>query len=280
MTNTWKSVTPLGRNFPQAVAADPTRTLLAFDFDGTLAPIVQNPADVQMLEASADALAQLAARGVNIAIISGRPVDTIVELADVANRAAFKDALIYGQYGAETLDVRTGDRYVPGAPEGVGAARCALEALAGRYPGARVEDKRLAAAVHVREVADRDRVFSEIEGEARAIAATHGLTVEPGRYVWELRASAVTKGDALRDLVRRLRPKAVMFAGDDLGDIAAIAALQKMRASPNGPQGCVVISSSAEAPELEGEGDVLCDGPEGVANWLQHLADLLAVGDM
>ena len=151
MKNTWKPVTQAGRDFPQALTTDPKRVLLAFDFDGTLAPIVKNPQDVRMVEASADALAKLAHTGLQIASSSGLPVETIVGLADASNRPGLADAVIYGQYGAETLDMRTGHRHLPEPPEGIGAAKRALEELASKYPGARVEDKRQIGRASCRE---------------------------------------------------------------------------------------------------------------------------------
>lgn len=279
----WQTRTHAGATFAQAVAANPTKTLLAFDFDGTLAHIVQRPQDARMVKASADALETLADAGIQIAVISGRPVDTIVELADAHNRPGLKNAMIFGQYGAEHLNMATGTRHIPQPPEGIAQAKAELEAAIASHPGAHVEDKGLAIAAHVRETANPDEVFLQIEDDARNIASAHNLTVEPGRYVWELRGATVTKGDALAALIEEVQPEVIAFAGDDLGDLAAFAVLEEIRAAGNMPAGgattapppatCIVISGSAEAPQLQDLADILCDGPDGVAKWLQALAD-------
>lgn len=278
----WQTRTHAGDTFAQAVAANPTKTLLAFDFDGTLAHIVQRPQDARMVEASAAALATLADAGVQIAIISGRPVDTIVDLADAHNRPGLKNAIIFGQYGAEHLNMATGARHVPQPPEGITEAKAELEAAIASHPGAHVEDKGLAIAAHVRETANPDEVFLQVEDEARAIASRHNFTVEPGRYVWELRGATITKGDALAALIEKVQPEVIAFAGDDLGDLAAFAVLEEIRTAGNipgegattapPPATCIVISGSEEAPELEGKADILCDGPDGVAKWLELVA--------
>lgn len=278
----WQTRTHAGAAFAQVVAASPTKTLLAFDFDGTLAHIVQRPQDARMVEASADALETLANAGIQIAIISGRPVDTIVELADAHNRPGLKNAMIFGQYGAEHLNMATGTRHIPQPPEGITQARAELEAAIASHPGAHVEDKGLAIAAHVRETANPDEVFLQIEDDARNIASAHNLTVEPGRYVWELRGATVTKGDALAALIEEVQPEVVAFAGDDLGDLAAFAVLEDLRAAANmpgegattapPPATCIVISGSAEAPQLQDLADILCDGPDGVAKWLRAIA--------
>lgn len=267
----WSVQTRAGVDFMQFAGRQPQDTLLVFDFDGTLSRIVARPGDARMVEESALALARLGEAGASVAIISGRPVETLLELSGIATRPGLARAKLYGQYGAERLDLATGERSALAAPEGVGAAKEQLVELARRYSGASVEDKGLAVALHLRNVVDAQTAFSQVEDRVRQIAAQCGLTVEPGRYVWELRGTSVTKGDALTELVSQVRPVAVAFAGDDLGDLAAFDALARI-----GGQGlvtCAVVSASAEAPQLTERADVLCDGPDGIAAWLEALAE-------
>ena len=72
------------------------------------------------------------------------------------------------------------------------------------------------------------------------LAARHGLIVEPGRLVLELRPPGMDKGVALAEYVREVGAEAVLYAGDDLGDLAAFAAVEKLRsegvAGPAGVQ--------------------------------------------
>ena len=76
-------------------------------------------------------------------------------------------------------------------------------------------------------------------------------------------------------LVDEVDPLEVLFAGDDLGDMAAFDALGQIAARRGT---CAVVSGSPEAPEVAARADVLCDGPDGVAAWLTALADTVAGG--
>lgn len=260
----------MAEEFATFINSAPEQALLVFDFDGTLSEIVPNPPDARIVEASAEAIDRLAARGVRVAVISGRPATTLLELSGARGRPGFSRAIIFGHYGAERVDLETGIESFPAPPEGVGQARDALAPIAKRYPGAHLEDKGLAVALHLRQSENPAEAFKEVESEVREIAQNAGLDVEPGRYVWELRAADADKGQALTTLLDELRPEAVMFAGDDLGDLPAFRALQE---SSIPAVKCAVVSASSEALELHDLADVLCEGPRGVASWLWHLAN-------
>ncbi len=253
-----------------SVRKDPKGTLLVFDFDGTLSHMDPDPEAVTMVESSADALAQLAEEGTRIAIVSGRPVESLLRLGRLAERSAFADAVILGQYGVERLDMATGERRNPPVPEAVVHARADLEALVGGLPGAHLEDKGRALAVHTRRMPDPEGSWERLAQPVQEIADRHGLTVEPGRLVWELRGAATDKGDAMRELIEEFSPSALLMAGDDLGDLAAFEAMAQVAADVNI---CALVSGSKEQPTLTALSDVLADGPDGVANWLTYLAD-------
>ena len=70
---------------------------------------------------------------------------------------------------------------------------------------------------------DPQGTFDLLRGPLDVLADETGLVVEPGRMVLELRPAGGDKGDAVRALVDELRPSAVLFVGDDLGDLAAFA---------------------------------------------------------
>ena len=271
MNQKWEAATDAGQDFSELLGAQPDRSLLVFDFDGTLSEIVPNPPDARIVDESADAIARLAAAGVRVAIISGRPVATLLELAGAKDRSGFERAIVFGHYGAEKLDLETGIESSPEPPVGVAQAKESLRPIADRYPGAHLEDKGLAVALHLRQSENPDQAFLEVEEEVREIAAQADLVVEPGRYVWELRAVSTDKGQALQQLLDELQPVAVAFAGDDLGDLPAFRVL---KASAGPKVKCSVVSASAEAPDLLPLADVVCDGPKGIAAWLESLADL------
>jgi trehalose 6-phosphate phosphatase len=66
----------------------------------------------------------------------------------------------------------------------------------------------------------------------------------------------------------------VLYAGDDLGDLPAYTAVDKLRA--DGTPGLLVCSGSDEVTELRERADVVADGPEGVVALLRTLADHLS----
>jgi trehalose 6-phosphate phosphatase len=65
----------------------------------------------------------------------------------------------------------------------------------------------------------------------------------------------------------------VVYAGDDLGDLAAYDAVERLRAE--GTPGVLVCSLGAERTALADRADVIVDGPGGVVRWLGELADRL-----
>jgi trehalose 6-phosphate phosphatase len=101
-----------------------------------------------------------------------------------------------------------------------------------------------------------------------------GLVVEPGRMVLELRPPGVDKGGALHGLVEELGVRTVVFAGDDLGDLAAFDAVDQLRAQ--GLHGLLICSGSIEENALAERADVLVEGPDGVVALLRALAQMLA----
>lgn len=267
----WKAQNERAAEFPKVAQKNVEKVLFAFDFDGTLAHMDDDPEAVQMVPLSGAAIERLAGGGVKIAIISGRPVETLLRLGDLESRGGFSEAILLGQYGIERYDMATGRLRDPQAPATIRDAKGVLEALVAGHPGSHLEDKGRALAVHVRQMENPDDAFEELEAPVRKVAGDYGLTLEPGRYVWELRASSTDKGEALAELVEELDPKVVMMAGDDLGDLAAFEYLDTL----DGVETCRVVSASAEQPDLEAQADVLCDGPDGVAAWLEHVADRL-----
>jgi trehalose 6-phosphate phosphatase len=88
--------------------------------------------------------------------------------------------------------------------------------------------------------------------------------------VIELRPQGMDKGQALRTLVQQRRPSAIMFCGDDLGDVAAFDAVRELRGES--VPGLTVFSGSAEVTALAEAADLVVDGPDGVVALLASLA--------
>ena len=261
-------VTAEGRAGLAALLADPGRALVALDFDGTLSPIVADPAAAQAHPGAVPALGQVAAVVGTVAVITGRPAASAVDLGGFEGVPGL---VVLGHYGLERW--ADGALESPPSQPGVEAARAELPGLlagAGAPDGTRIEDKGHAVAVHTRQAADPQAALDRLRGPLDGLAARHGLAVEPGRMVIELRPPGMDKGQALRTLVQQRGPSAVMFCGDDLGDAAAFGAVRALRGE--GVPGLTVFSGSAEVTALAERADLVVDGPDGVVALLGSLA--------
>jgi trehalose 6-phosphate phosphatase len=263
-----RAATPEGQAGLDALLADPRRGLVAADFDGTLSPIVARPADARAHPGAVPALAALAAAVGTVAVITGRPAADAVALGGLA---AVPGLVVLGHYGWQRWqDGQLADEPPPPA---VQAARAALPGVlrAAQAPdGTRVEDKAHAVAVHTRGTADPEGTLSRLRGPLGELAERLGLAAEPGRLVIELRPPGVDKGTALTGLAGERAARSVLFCGDDLGDLAAFAAVRALRA--DGIPGCAVASASAESPRVAEAADLVVDGPGGVVELLTELA--------
>jgi trehalose 6-phosphate phosphatase len=252
-----------------AIVADPGRALVALDYDGVLAPIVAVPTEAVPAPGALDALQRLAARVGTLAVVTGRPAAVAVELGGLA---AVPGIIVEGQYGAERW--AAGELTTPADPPGVAAARAALPAAlaaAGADPAVWVEDKRLALVVHTRQTADPDAELARLAPAVAAVAAAHGLEPHPGKLVVELRPPGFDKGAVLRRLAGGR--SAVLFAGDDVGDLPGFEAVRELRAA--GIPGLTVASASPEAAAVAAAADLAVDGPAGIVTLLTGLADAL-----
>jgi len=258
------------------LAQDPSGVLIALDFDGTLAPIVTDPTAAAVHPRSLAALERLGARIGGLAIITGRPVTQVRQLGSFDRRAGLEALEVRGQYGAERWSPATGE--IEGADRHEVVDRLVADLpdllVAWGAPGALVEDKGLGVAVHTRGLAPEqaDRVVEPL----RDLAQRLDLTFEPGRQVLELRAATITKREALLDVVGGRAVHTVVFAGDDLGDLPAFDAVDEL--SSRGVTTFKVCSASTEQDALVARADLVLDGPDGVADWLTTLADVVEAG--
>ncbi len=270
----WTVRDQAGDDFVREAAAHPERVLLALDFDGTLAPIVPDPEDSRLDARAAAALARLSGRVGTLAIITGRGTQTVRRLARLEERGV-PGLIVSGGYGAERWVVGEAADEAGARPAGIGEAleaiRQAIEACG--VDGVAVEDKGIALGVHTRRSDDPAGAYRSLLPRLESIASAHGLTIEPGRSVIELRASTVTKGDAIRALIEETGATVVAMGGDDLGDLPAFDALVELRAA--GLTTCRVVSASQEQSVLDNYADILAEGTDGIADWLEALADAI-----
>lgn len=267
--------TPQGRQGLAALTASPERGLVAFDYDGTLAPIVDDPTHADPQPGIVDALAALAERVGMVAIVTGRPAAQAVDLAGLADAQGLEGVVVVGHYGMQRWQARTGVRQTVAAPPGVDQVRRELPALLESLglAGADIEDKGLSVAVHVRRLPDPQGAFDAILEPLNDLAQRAGLAAEPGRLVMEMRPRGMDKGQALRRLVDDFGARSVVFAGDDLGDLAAFAEVRRLR--DEGVAGLLVCSGSAEVTRLAAEADLVVDGPAGVAALIVEMVGAL-----
>ena len=269
-------VSDAGVDAMRAVMERPEKTMLALDFDGTLAPIIDDPEHAHADPAAVAALSRLGSMLGAVVVITGRPVRTAVRLGGFRAAEGLRSMTVLGQYGVERWDA-AGDRFdLPPTPEGIVHLQEELPGLLAGLglEGARIEDKGRAIGIHTRELNDPGAAFDQLAEPLRALAERYELKLEPGKNVWEIRAQGIDKGDALRAIVAETGVDTIIFAGDDLGDLPAFRAVERFRGE--GIPGLLVCSASHEEDALTELADLVVDGPSGVAEWLDRLADSLA----
>lgn len=272
-TRMFDVVTDEGRAALEAVIADPSGTLLALDFDGTLAPIIEDPSAAQADSRAVRALGRLGTTLAKVAVVTGRPVTTARRLGAFESQAGLHSLSILGQYGVERWDAETGETHLPPVPPGVAEVKRALPSLLVELDlvDVMVEDKDRALVLHTRGLPDPDEALQRLRPPVAELAERHQLMVEPGKHVLEIRAPGQDKGDALRLLAREVGARQVVFGGDDLGDLPAYDAVVQLRAA--GVPGLLLCSASVEQDALVSRADVVLHGTEDVASWLTWLAD-------
>ncbi|MBC9716541.1 trehalose-phosphatase [Streptomyces sp. TRM66268-LWL] len=269
--------TPEGRDGLAALLARPGHAVIALDFDGTLAEIVPDPEQARAHPDAVPALAALAPRVASVAVVTGRPAGVAVRYGGFAGVPGLQHLVVLGHYGAERWDAVSGTVHAPEPHPGVAAARAELPGFLdslGIWHGTWIEEKGRAVAVHTRRAEDPAAAFEALRAPLARLAARHGLIVEPGRLVLELRPPGMDKGVALAAYVREVGASCVLYAGDDLGDLPAFAAVEKLRSE--GLHGLLVCSGSGEVAELAERADVVVDGPGGVVGLLRGLAAAVA----
>ncbi|MGW1769279.1 trehalose-phosphatase [Streptomyces sp. NPDC002073] len=271
--------TPAGREGLDALLRAPAHAVVALDFDGTLADIVPDPEQARAHPRAVPALAALAPQVLSVAVITGRPAGVAVRYGGFAGVPGLEHLTVLGHYGAERWDAVSGLVHAPAEHPGVAAARAELPGCldaVGAWHGTWIEEKGRAVAVHTRRAADPAAAFEALRAPLADLAHRHGLILEPGRAVLELRPPGMDKGVALAEYLAETGAGAVLYAGDDLGDLAAFAAVEKLRA--DGLPGLLVCSGSSEVPELAARADLILDGPASVVAFLADLAAALTPG--
>jgi trehalose 6-phosphate phosphatase len=254
----------------EALRADPARSAVLLDVDGTLAPIVRHADDAHVPEPTRTQLIAVAKRYGMVACVSGRQAATarrIVSLGSIA---------YVGNHGAELL--APGGTEVELDPEVAAheerVRRFAREVWTDELHRLRVrgEDKRAIAAYHWRGAPDEAGAEAAVRDVAEQAEAA-GLVTHWGRKVLEVRPPvALDKGRGVRRLLAGRGLDAALYVGDDLTDLDAFEGLRALRREGDlGAALCVGVRSDETPPALADAADLLVDGPLGVRALLEAL---------
>lgn len=201
--------------------------LIASDFDGVLAPLIDDPSKSRPTPRALRALGRLASVGgerVQLALVSGRDLATLYELSH-----APVGTIVVGSHGAErgvvTADGLERQELVltDGQRALLGHITEGLEEIAERHSGVWVERKPTAAVLHTR-LTTHDGA-EQAGAAAIAMAERLGAKVLEGKNVIEVPVVEATKGLAIDDLREHLGASATVYLGDDLTDEHAFAVL-------------------------------------------------------
>jgi trehalose 6-phosphate phosphatase len=184
--------------------ANTARLLVALDFDGTLAPEVDDPELARAIpEARAAVLRLLAIPNTRVALVSGRALASLEQVADLPDTT-----LLVGSHGIEfrldTPDIR------------VGLDTAELQ---------QVEHKPAGFALHTRLATDHNSRIAHLVALSETVAELPEVTVRSGKNVLEFSVRSTTKGEAIEHLREYTGATAVFYAGDDVTDEDAFAAL-------------------------------------------------------
>lgn len=194
---------------------------LFLDFDGTLVELAETPDAIRVPAALGPLLERLRRRlDGRLAIVSGR------SLADLERHLPFSGVAVAGSHGLE-LRLANGDSLPLRVPAGLDEARAEIERFAAGRNGLIVEEKPLGIALHFRLAPEQEKPVLVFMDE---VARRHGLWLQSGKMVAELRPAGANKGDALKALMRepRFMGARPLFVGDDLTDEHAFAAAAEL----------------------------------------------------
>jgi len=249
---------------------DPEHSAVLTDVDGTIAPIVTDPAEAGVPEGTRALLRELAKRYALVGCLSGRR-------ALDARRLVGLDELAYsGNHGFELLlpgdtEVRPDpslDGHEADAPRFVdGLNRADLEAA-----GIRIEDKGAIVALHWRG-APNETSAESLASEIASEAEWEGLVPHRGRKVLEIRPNvAINKGIAVAALIPARPIDNALYGGDDRTDIDAFAALRTLHEDGELDAGvCIAVASEESPPEVSQAADLTVPGPAGFRRVLEAL---------
>ena len=230
------------------------RAGVLLDFDGSLSPIVARPELAEPIAGAREVLADLVRTYAVVAVITGRRAEEVAELLSVPG------VRYEGLYGLESSSFELVFALVP-----------QVEQAAAAVPEAWVEDKGPSVAVHYRQAPDPDRARVSLLAALEPVAVEAGMMVVEGKMVLEIvPRDRPLKGGAVDRIVGEAGLEAVLYAGDDVADLEAFAALDRLR--DRGVVAVKVAVRTAETPAaLAAAADRVVEGPDGLVALLREL---------
>lgn len=234
------------------------RLLVALDFDGTLAPLVDRPEDARATDRARAAIERLGAiDDTRVAIVSGRALESLGMVASPPD-----GTLLSGSHGVElqldagavTLDLREAE---VAKLERLGTI---VESVAAQNTGAWIEKKPAGLALHTRRLSVSDGAALQQDARDRVAAELLGITVRTGKAVLEFAVRETDKGESLNRLRQHVGATAVLYIGDDVTDEDAFATLDSDDVGVKVGQGKSLAAHRVRSPEE-------------VAELLERLAD-------
>lgn len=250
-----------------AVAIAPAGLLS--DLDGTLAPIVADPAAARMADRAEAALSALAERLAVVGIVTGRAA------RDARSIAGIDEMLVIGNHGLEWLEPgATAANPVPGLEWIAEAVAHAVASVRAAFddPTVTIEDKGLSATVHYRTSGDPDdarrRILAALEAEPAPV-----LEVREGRMSVEVRPAGVgDKGSAVRRVVDRHGLRGLVILGDDVTDLDMFRATATLRDERRLAAAILAVGGAGEVPPaVIAEADAVLADPAEVVELLESL---------
>ena len=220
--------------------------LVALDFDGTLAPVVNDPTRARALPEAREAVLRLLRMPrTRVAVVSGRSLESLESVCDLPD-----DTLLVGSHG---IELRLDE---PGVSIGLSEAELenfgylkgVLSEVADSIDQVWLEPKPAGFALHTRLATERNSRVAHLEALEELGDDIDAYTVRTGKDVLEFSVRGTTKGDAIEHLREYTHSTGVFFAGDDVTDEDAFAALQPDDVGVKAGEGSTLANFRVKGP--------------------------------
>ena len=239
--------------------ADKDPLLVALDFDGTLAPLRDDPEQSRMIPEARAALDCLTNQpSVTVALVTGRAFESILRVSEPDRRW-----FLVGSHGTEVVAPHERETYR--TPDLVPAELLQEFLLvAQRFPGTRVERKPFGLALHTRGLDVPTADAAELAARVVCESWPGDLVIRMGHGILEFAVTSATKGDGIRALRDAVGAAAILFAGDDVTDEDGFGVLGHDDVAIRVGGGTTIAPYAvADAPAMAAVLQELCDALPG-----------------